>query len=72
MMDKLWARERASGDQHPLFAAASTSQSFANSFRFFVNAGRMHFTQRQRPVLGDGQFVAAICRNRQTEAVGDA
>ena len=61
MMDKLWARHRAGVDQHPPGSAASTSQEFANSFRFFANVGRMQFTHRRRPAWGRWRpFLVAI------------
>jgi DNA-binding LytR/AlgR family response regulator len=61
MLDKLWARDRAGGDQHPPVSAASTSQEFANSFRFFANVGSMQFTHRQRPTWGRWKpFLVAI------------
>jgi DNA-binding LytR/AlgR family response regulator len=44
--------DRAGGDRHPSVTAASTSRDFANSVRFFANAGSMQFAQRQWPFWG--------------------
>jgi DNA-binding LytR/AlgR family response regulator len=49
MWDKLRARiAPAAIDIRPAFSA-STSRDFANSFRFFADAGSMQFAQRQPP-----------------------
>lgn len=52
MLDEVWDADRAGGDRHPPGSAASTSRDFANSVRFFANAGSMQFTKRQRPFWG--------------------
>jgi DNA-binding LytR/AlgR family response regulator len=49
------------GGRHLPVPAASTSQDYADSFRFFANVGSMQFTQRQRPLRGRWRpYLAAI------------